>query len=443
MPDSAKLIDKLSAQLPPDARDVLDAVRDHATRRDLRAYLVGGTVRDLLLDRLSLDVDIVIEGDAPALAREVAAATGAKLAKTTEFGTATLVSVGQGPSPDPATRRARFSLDLATARAETYTRPGALPKVSPSAIDDDLMRRDITINSMALQLNGAAPAKLLDPTGGEADLRAGLVRVLHDKSFQNDATRILRAARYESRFAFRLDERTLDLLRRDLSYIDTISGTRIRHELQRTFDEAEPERPLRRLEDLRALRAIHRALAFTPEQATAFHHLPCGTPLLAAWPLLCWTASAGQLPDLIRRLALTRTQALAVRAIPAIGDVEPQLATATRPSEVVRLLTPLPLATVYAFAAITRSEPARQQAERYVTRWRMVRPTLRGDDVIRLLGPLGGSASQADAEGRGSPEVGEVLALLTNAKLDGDVKSRADEERAIEAYLARELTGLA
>src|SRR5437879_3022267 len=205
MPDTAKLVDKLSAQLPPAARAVFDAVCDHASRRGLRAFLVGGTVRDLLLDRLSLDVDIVIEGDAPALAREVAAATGAKLAKTTDFGTATLVSVGQGPSPDPATRRARFSLDLATARAETYARPGALPKVSPSTIRDDLLRRDFTLNAIGLQLNGAAPGKLLDPTGGQADIRAGLVRVLDDKRFQDDATRILRAVRYESRFGFCLE----------------------------------------------------------------------------------------------------------------------------------------------------------------------------------------------------------------------------------------------
>ncbi len=430
MSDTAKLIDKLSAQLPPDARALFDAVCDHATLRDFRAFLVGGTVRDLLLDRPSLDVDIVIQGDAVSLARDVASATGAKLAKTTEFDTATLVAVGQGPSPDSARRRARFHLDLATARAETYARPGALPKVSPSTIDADLLRRDFTLNAIGLQLNGAAPGKLLDPTGGEADIRAGHVRALHDKSFQDDATRILRAVRYESRFAFRLEERTFDLLRRDLSYIDTISGTRIRNELQRTFDEAEPERPLSRLEELGVLHAIHAALAFTPEQSAALHRLPGGAPPLAAWPLLCWTAPAERLADLILRLALTRTQAIAVRAIPAIRDAEQQLATATRPSEVVRSLSPLPLATVYAFAAVADSDPAGQQAERYVTRWRTVRPILRGDDVMKLGVPRG-------------PEIAEVLRDLQAARLDGEVQSRADEERFVEAYLARELTGLA
>jgi tRNA nucleotidyltransferase (CCA-adding enzyme) len=430
MPNRSKLIDKLSARLPADAGALLDAVVEHATCRGLRAFLVGGTVRDLLLDHPSLDVDVVIEGDAISLAREVAAVTGAKLTKTSAFGTAALVSACPSLSPDSARRRARFHLDLATARAETYARPGALPRVSPSTIDADLLRRDFTLNAIGLQLNGAAPGKVLDPTGGEADVRAGHVRVLSDKSFQDDATRILRAVRYESRFAFRLEERTLDLLRRDLSYIDTISGTRIRHELQRTFDEAELERPLSRLEELGALRAIHPALAFTPEQAAAFHRLPSGAPPLAAWPLLCWTAPAEQLTDLIQRLALTRTQAAAVRAIPAVRAAEPQLATATRPSEVVHLLSPLPLATLYAFAAVAGSDPAGQQAERYITRWRTVRSILRGDDVIKLGVPRG-------------PEVAEVLRDLQNARLDGEVKSRAGEERLVEAYLARELTGLA
>ncbi len=424
MPDIAKLIDKLSAQLPPGPRALFDAVCDHAARRGLRAFLAGGTVRDLLLGRASLDVDIVIEGDAVSLAREVASATGARLAKTTVFGTATL----RGHPPEADDPRVRFHLDLATARAETYARPGALPKVSPSTIDDDLLRRDFTINAIALQLNGGAPGKLLDPTGGEANLRAGLVRVLHDKSFQNDATRILRAVRYESRFAFRIEERTLDLLRRDLSYIKPISGTRIRQELERTFVEAEPERPLSRLEELGVLRAIHPELAFTHEQAAAFHRLPDSAPPLAAWPLLCWTAPTEQLPDLIRRLALTSAQAIGVRAIPAIRDAEPQLAAATRPSEVVHLLDPLPLATVCAFAAVAASEPAGEQAERYVTRWRTVRPILRGDDLLKLGVPRG-------------PEIAEVLRELRAAKLDGEVKSRAGEERFVEAYLARELTG--
>src|SRR5580765_3006425 len=120
MPDT--LTDKLHTQLTPEARSLFDAVVDHAARRNLRAFLVGGTVRDLLLDRQALDVDITIEGDATALARAVAGATSTNLKKTTGFGTATLAT-------------GAFRLDLATARAETYLKPGALPKVRPSTMD--------------------------------------------------------------------------------------------------------------------------------------------------------------------------------------------------------------------------------------------------------------------------------------------------------------------
>jgi tRNA nucleotidyltransferase (CCA-adding enzyme) len=413
MPDRAKLIDKLSAQLPAEARALLDAVVEHANGRGLRAFLVGGTVRDLLLDRASLDVDIAIEGDAVSLAREVASATGARLAKTTVFGTATLV--GQGT---------RFHLDLVTTRAETYAHPGALPNVRPSTIDDDLMRRDITINSMALELNGGAPGKLLDPAGGEADLRAGLVRVIHDKSFQDDATRILRAVRYEARFGFRLDEGTLDLLRRDIAYLDRISGTRIRHELQRTFEEPEPERALSRLDELGVFAAIHPALQFPKRSTNAFPRLrELGAPVLAGWPVLCWASGEAQRPDLVRRLAMTRAQAEAVLALANVDETA--LTHVERPSQIAHLLEAIPLPAVCAFAAVTGSK----QAERYLLEWRTVRPLLRGDDVVGLGVERG-------------PEVAEVLRELRAAKLDGEVKTRADEERFVEAYLARERISL-
>jgi tRNA nucleotidyltransferase (CCA-adding enzyme) len=417
MPDRAKLIDKLSGKLPAEARALFDAVVEQANRRGFRAFLVGGTVRDLLLDRDSLDVDISIEGDAVSLAREVAAATGVKLAKTTVFGTATLV--GQGWGPDP---RGRFHLDLVSARAETYAHPGALPRVRLSTIDDDLLRRDITINSMALQLNGEAPGKLLDPTGGEADLKAGLVRVIHDKSFQDDATRILRAVRYATRFVFRLEEGTLDLLERDLRHLDRISGTRIRHELQRTFEEAEPERALSRLAVLGVLETIHPALRFPKKSADAFPRLRgLGAPVVAGWPLLCWPSSLSELPDLIRRLAMTRAQRDALLA----QIDEANLARAKRPSQVVHLLDGIPLPTVYAFAAVTGSEAA----ERYLREWRGVRPLLRGDDAVGLGVERG-------------PEVAEVLRELRAVRLDGDVKTRADEKEFVEAYLARERISL-
>lgn len=414
MPQIENLVDKLATRLPPEGLRLFDAVRSCAESSSLRVFLVGGTVRDLLLGRDSLDVDIVVEGDAVQLARDVADKTGARLAKTTAFGTAAL-------------KDAAFSLDLATARSETYARPGALPKVTPSTIDADLLRRDFTINTIALQITTQAPGKLLDPAGGVADLRRGLVRVLHDRSFQDDATRILRAARHEARFGFRLEERTLDLIQRDLKFLDSISGTRIRHELARTFAEAEPERALIRLHDLYVLAAIHPALSFGAGQDKGIRRLrKIGAPGLATWPMLAWTAPESQLPDLIRRLALTRAQTVAVEAVPRARNLEARVAAAARPSEITHLLDALPLPTVYALAAL--SEDARVAS--YLTTWRTARPILRGDDLISLGVQRG-------------PDVAGVLATLRTAKLDSEVKTRADEEHLVDEFLARERIGLA
>lgn len=418
MPQNQQLIDKLAGRLPTAGARLLEAVRVAAEPAGLRAFAVGGTVRDLLLDRESLDVDITIEGDAVALAREIATRTRVKIAKTTAFGTATLKAEG-------------FTLDLATARAETYPRPGALPRVHPSTIDADLLRRDFTINALALQLTSPAPGKLLDPVGGVSDLRAASVRVLHDRSFQDDATRILRAVRYEARFGFHLEERTLDLLRRDLSYLDTISGTRLRQELARTLAEQKPEHALARLQELDVLAALHPSLSFGARQRHALLRLrEMGSPALAVWALLAWDAPAEQIRSLSLRLSLTRAQAAIAESIPATREASQRLADKMRPSEVRRLLDPLPLPGVHALAAMAAAQTARDQAMTYLTTWRTLRPILRGDDLIQLSVLPG-------------PDVGDVLALLRAAKLDGELKSRADEVRFVEEFLARERIGLA
>ena len=414
MAPSPKLIDKLERRLPPDALAIFTATRAAAGAEGLRAYLVGGAVRDLLLESPSLDIDIVVEGDAIAVARIAAQVAGARLAKTTAFGTATV-------------RAGDAVIDIATARAEVYAHPGALPRVTPSTIDDDLLRRDFTINAMALQLTEPAPGKLLDPTGGEADLRAKLVRVLHDRSFQDDATRILRAVRCEARFGFRLEERTLDLLARDIAYLDTISGTRIRQELARTFAEPSPEQAVARLRELAVFEAIHPSLSPGFDQASAFARLrDTAAPAVSAWPLLCWNVPEAKMGDLARRLALTRPQRTAVEAVPAARRAGQQLAGDVRPSEATRLLDELPLPTVHALAAVSRAAGALA----YLAVWRTLRPSLRGDALLEMGVQPG-------------PEVGRVLARLRAAKLDGEVKSRADEERLVEQFLARERIGLA
>src|SRR3990170_552990 len=231
-------IDKLNAALPTAGRQALDALSRAARASSLSLYAVGGSVRDLLLERPTLDLDLTLEGDAPALARAVAASLpNVRCTVHPAFGTATLKGTG-------------FRIDVASARAETYERPGALPTVRPGSLRDDLFRRDFTVNAIALALSGDLTGGLIDPFHGEADLETGLLRVLNQASFRDDATRILRGARYEARLAFRFEPQTLRWLRRDVRYLDAISGPRLRDELLRALREPQPERILLRLEEV-------------------------------------------------------------------------------------------------------------------------------------------------------------------------------------------------
>lgn len=215
----------LLARLPPRAQQVVQAVKEVAG--DLPVYLVGGTVRDLMLGAGSKDVDLVVEGgDVEALATRLQRRLGGTLACHVEFGTCTLDLPG-GPV-----------VDLAAAREETYARPGALPHVSPSSVKQDLARRDFTINAMAVRLNPGPPA-VLDPFDGRSDLVRRQLRVLHPLSFVEDPTRILRGARLAGRLAFEFAGDTASkaraVVKEGLSA--GVSRSRLRAELELTFDE--------------------------------------------------------------------------------------------------------------------------------------------------------------------------------------------------------------
>jgi tRNA nucleotidyltransferase (CCA-adding enzyme) len=188
------------------------------------AYLVGGAVRDLLLGEPRADLDVAVEGDV----RELADALGGEIIVHERFETAAITVDGH-------------EIDIARARAESYERPGALPTVSPASIEEDLARRDFTVNAMAIPLGG--DAKLIDPHGGADDLAAGVLRVLHDLSFEDDPTRALRAARYGARLGMDLDPGTERLLR--LADLETVSDDRVLAELARIAAEERPSEALR------------------------------------------------------------------------------------------------------------------------------------------------------------------------------------------------------
>ena len=410
--DKANLISKFAHTLPEEARLALRAITSGAEADGLALHIVGGSLRDLLLGHPSRDVDLTVEGDAPSLAQRVAAGLpGVRCVIHSAFRTATL-------------KGTHFYLDVTTARAETYRRPGALPSVRPGSLRDDLSRRDFTVNAMALALTGSQAGDIVDPFDGKSDLQAGLLRVLHEGSFRDDATRILRGARYESRIGFRLERRTLRWLKRDVGYLDTISGPRIREDLARALREPQPERILLRLHNLGALAAIHPALSFDNRRAGAFawlREVRGGPPATIYLVLLAWRLSPEDAVALAARLALTRRETEAVRAAPEAMALKRKLSREMRPSRAVQLLSPLPPASVWALAASAQGR-ARQQALRYLRRWRYVKPSLDG----RALLAMGG---------REGPELGQVLRRLKAAKLNGEFRSRRDEESMARALL--------
>ena len=417
-----RLLDLLQDRLPQATRNALRIVVALAEERGVELYLVGGGVRDLLLGGAQVDLDLVVEGDAIALATAAAEALQARVVSHPRFGTA-------------AVRGEGFRLDLAQARTERYQRPGALPSVRPARLDEDLARRDFAINAMALRLTGPRSGQLIDRYGGGEELRRRHVRVLHDESFRDDATRILRAVRYAGRLGFRLTQETEALLTRDLSLLETISGTRLRHELEAIAGEARAASIVRLASGYGVLAAIHPALRAGERATAAIERLLEVAPShrdAVFLALLLAEATRAQAEGAIDRLALTGRQAEAVRGLLTLRGQEVTLARESlRPSQAVGLLAPAPVAAVEAFALLAERPLAAERARRYLEQWRFVRSRLNGRDLEALGVPHG-------------PKIGAALASLLEARLDGWTKNR-EEEIALVARmrLGRKKKGLA
>jgi len=380
-------------------------------------YLVGGGVRDLVLRRGQVDIDLVGEGRMRSLGEKAALVLGGRWVEHRAFGTVTVEG-----------REVR--LDLAMTRAESYARPGALPKVKPASIGEDLARRDFTINAMALALCGRERGQLLDPFDGMGDIGRGVVRVLHDRSFIDDATRILRALRYETRFSFGIDKKTLALLKRDLAYLDTISGARLRHELLRLLAEDRPEKGLLRCQELGVLAAIHKALRFDDELAVAFRRARRAgqaPPPELYLGLLGTRLSPADAEAVAVRLALSKRQRQALEGAAGLGQLLPSLSRpGLRPSQVVERLEPYPLSAVQAWALLASRRAVRQKLRLYLSEWCYVKPSLDGRALDRL------------GVARG-PGTGDVLRLLKTARLDGEVTSREEEVERVRTVLEERL----
>jgi len=376
-------------------------------------YLVGGAVRDLLLEERSIDIDLAVEGDARAVGRELAARLGGRCEAHDRFGTATVRADG-------------LQVDLATTRTERYPTPGALPVVELAPIVEDLVRRDFTINAMAVALVGDELGHLLDPHRGLADLEAGQVRVLHDRSFVDDPTRIIRAVRYEARFGFAMDSDTESLAREAIGAeaLKTVSGVRIRDELVRLLAEAKVATAAERLAELELDRALHPALR-ADANLVASAALASGETgadrVLAALAALVQPA-AWELQEWVDGLQLSREERDRVlRAARVAESLVAPLRRKPRASVLYDLFVgEPPEALALALALGAPSEPVLH----FAGELRHVRLEITGEDLIVAGIPE-------------SPAVGRALAETLRRKLDGSVSGR-EEELETALAIARE-----
>jgi len=432
---------KLEAALPAPLLALIRDIAATAREMGLSVYFVGGIVRDLLLGFPIFDVDLVVEGDAIALAKQLARERGGRVKSHTRFGTAKWVigdwGLAEMPNAPSPTHGLPSSVDFVTARTEFYSYPSALPQIERSSIKQDLHRRDFTINTLAICLDPDRWGELLDFYGGEQDLRDCVIRVLHSLSFVEDPTRMLRAVRFEQRLSFSIEPRTLDLMAHALDLLDRVSGDRIRHELMALFQEARPEVALCRLRQLRVLQQIYVGLtcddwldekyalvrkAFEDDEWPVPKHDGVALRTFAYLALLCYRLDVTGLESVITRLKIPSAQADDMRQAHALKTFMPELARRQKPSALVRLLKDYGDAALFVTWAASDSKLAARQIQRYVCQLRGVRPELDGK-YLRSLGMLPG------------PEMGRTLDALRDALLDGEVKTHEEQEAFVRERL--------
>ncbi len=444
-PDNGRrgeLLKKMREALSPVLWQLIEVVAHQAQAQRVGLFVVGGFVRDLLLGQPNHDVDLVVEGDAIALVRTLQQVYGGDMRSHAQFGTAKWLlneAVVQALGGEPGEHGWPDFIDFVSARTEFYEQPTALPTVQRGSIKLDLVRRDFTINTLAIRLSPEPMGELLDFYGGEQDLNDGVIRVLHSLSFVDDPTRILRAVRLEQRLNFRIEPRTEELIRSALGLLERVSGDRIRHELALILAEMEPLRPLVRLEQLDILTAIHPALRIDDWVRSAFmavhqareHHPWPSLAEFDNWMLTTFSLLTSRLPEneleaLGRRLQFSRVYLNHLHDARAAIALLPQLSQPLPSSEVVRLLEPLSEVGWLAAWAAAPAALARQQIEQFARTWRFVKPTLSGREVQAITGLKPG------------PIYGTLLGRLRDAWLNGEITT-PEQERAMLERIAGDI----
>ena len=400
---------------------IIQKISREANRKNLKVYLVGGIVRDLILKRKNLDLDIVVEANAISFAQDLAKIFGLKIKSYGPFGTATL-EWNNG-----------IRIDFATARKESYPQPGALPVVQEGTLKDDLFRRDFAINALAIAIHKDCYAQLIDEFGGCEDIKNKKIRILHDQSFVDDPTRILRVIRFEQRFHFKIERKTLSLLKMALRSraMDSVKPPRYFVEFKKFFLEEKPASYLKRLSQLDAFEWLDPRFKLNCPLVNSLEHnfrkiknKSDDQICLIYFMALLEKSNAQIAHRILERFPFKRAEKKSILQMDKLQDIIGALSRRDlRPSAVYRLLKPFSVETIFYFRLRGKRAIVCQRIDRFFDEDRKVTLKINGKDLEQMGFAPG-------------PTIGETLNKILYQKIDGRICSKRDEWK-----LAAELKG--
>ncbi len=412
------LAGKIKKSFPRDTVRILRMAGKFGDDMGFAVYGVGGFVRDLILGFENLDIDLIVEGDGIAYAGYFAKKQSGTVIPHKRFGTATVfLKSGQ-------------RIDVSTAREEYYLHSAALPEVESSSIKNDLLRRDFTINAIAVGLNRRNFGEVVDLFGGEADIRKGIIRILHDLSFEDDPTRIFRAVRFSHRFGFGIERKTRILMRKTIeqSFCKRLSGSRIRNEIKLLFNEKDPAGVIEKMVRLGVLECIHAGLKFNPEKFKLLRRIDKTDIAVDSvcrqeterWLLYLLGILHGfnknELEVISARLMLSRKERETVmslikveKACKKFGSIKKDI-----PSFVCRALIGIPPEGLVMVISIANERRVEKLVLKYLSEWSRMKTVIKGNDLLKLGFKPG-------------PEFRRILEKVLFARIDGFLETKQDE----------------
>ncbi len=418
---------------------LIEVIAQQADKDNLPLYLAGGAVRDLLLNQRNLDIDFVVAGDAISFCQSLAQYHGGRVQAHRSFGTAkwTLADAAASQLLAGSLAEMPAHLDFVTARSETYAQPAALPTVTAADIMRDMLRRDFSVNALAIQISPCEQSgRVFDFCHGIDDLKRGLIRALHARSFVDDPTRILRALRYARRLGFELEAKSAGWLKAALPYLGRVTGKRLSNEIDLILREPLAGEIMLRAQEMGALSSIHDAFHVNRQLPKLISRCqkrqPPWTTAAIDRQALRWLAlftdlSSADAREICERLALTKALTEAIIASARLAErIGPLDDPALRPSRVAQMLAPFPeLALQFGWLLLAEKPSAQEAIAAYASKWRQCRPTISGADLKdRGLAP--------------GPRYRQILDQLRFAWLDDEIRSYDDEAELLQRLLDAE-----